>query len=404
MGAFEYVALDNAGREKKGVLEGDSPRQIRQLLREQQLLPLTVDEVAQKESVRSRGYSFQRGISATDLALLTRQLATLSRSGLPLAEATATVAKQTEKPRIKRILLGVRNRVVEGHSLAEGLTSFPHVFPEIYRTTVAAGEQSGHLDVVLERLADYTEARQELQQSLMQALLYPIILTVMALSIVSFLLAYVVPKVIQVFENTDQALPLLTRLLIGLSDFVRDYYLGIFTVVILAIVSFSALLKKSPVKRLVHRWLLRLPLIGLLIRGSNTARFTRTLSILAASGVPVLESLRIAGQVISNLPMRTAVETVAVRVREGASLAKSLDQEGYFPPMVVNLIASGESGGNLDEMLERAAVNQEREMKTRINMLMGLLEPLLLVAMGGVVLVIVMAILQPIFDMNQLIG
>ena len=404
MGAFEYVALDNAGREKKGVLEGDSARQIRQLLREQQLFPLSVVEVAQKETARSRGFSLQRGISATDLCLLTRQLATLSRSGLPLAEAVATVAKQTEKQRIKRLLLGVRNRIVEGHSLAEGLSAFPHVFPEIYRTTVAAGEQSGHLDVVLERLADYTESRQELQQSLMQALLYPIILTIMALAIVSFLLAYVVPKVVQVFENSDQALPLLTRMLIALSDFVRDYYFGIFAVIILVVVTFSALLKKSPVKRFVHHWLLRLPLIGQLAKGSNTARFTRTLSILAASGVPVLDSLRIAAQVISNLPMRSSVETVAVRVREGASLAKSLEQEGYFPPMVVNLIASGESGGNLDEMLERAAVNQEREMKTRINMLMGLLEPLLLVAMGGVVLVIVMAILQPIFDMNRLIG
>lgn len=404
MGAFEYVALDNAGKEKKGVLEGDSPRQIRQLLREQQLFPISVDEVAQKETARSRGLTLQRSISATDLALLTRQLATLSRSGLPLAEAVATVAKQTEKQRIKRLLLGVRNRVVEGHSLAEGLSVFPHVFPEIYRTTVAAGEQSGHLDVVLERLADYTEARQELHQSLMQALLYPVILTVMALSIVSFLLAYVVPKVIAVFENTDQALPLLTRMLIGLSDFLRDYYLALAALIVVAVLLISALLKKTVVKYVVHRWLLRLPVIGQLVKGSNTARFTRTLSILAASGVPVLDSLRIAGQVISNLPMRSAVETTAVRVREGASLAGSLEQEGYFPPMVVNLIASGESGGNLDEMLERAAVNQEREMKTRINMLMGLLEPLLLVVMGGVVLVIVMAILQPIFDMNQLIG
>jgi len=360
--------------------------------------------VAQQEPARSHGFRYQRGISATDLALLTRQLATLSRSGLPLAEATATVAKQTDKPRIKRLLLGVRNRVVEGHSLAEGLAAFPHVFPEIYRTTVAAGEQSGHLDVVLERLADYTETRQELQQSLMQALLYPIILTIMALSIVSFLLAYVVPKVVQVFENKDQALPLLTRMLIGLSDFVRDYYLGIIMLVIICLVTFSILYKKMPVKRFVHRWLLRLPLLGPLIKGNNTARFTRTLSILAASGVPVLDSLRIAGQVINNLPMRSAVETVAVRVREGASLAKSLEQEGYFPPMVVNLIASGESGGNLDEMLDRAAINQEREMKTRINMLMGLLEPLLLVAMGVVVLMIVMAIMQPIFDMNKLIA
>jgi general secretion pathway protein F len=226
----------------------------------------------------------------------------------------------------------------------------------------------------------------------------------MALSIVSFLLAYVVPKVVQVFENTDQALPILTRMLIGLSDFVRDYYLAIGLVVILLLVGFSALMKRSPVKRLVHRQLLKLPVIGTLVKGSNTARFTRTLSILAASGVPVLDSLRIAGQVIGNLPMRSAVETTAIRVREGASLAKSLEQEGYFPPMVVNLIASGETGGNLDEMLERAAVNQEREMKTRINMLMGLLEPLLLVVMGGVVLIIVMAILQPIFDMNKLIG
>lgn len=406
MGAFEYAALDKSGKEKKGVIEGESPRQVRSQLREQGLVPLSVDEVAQREEKQSRSFSFsvRRGISASDLALITRQLATLSRSGLPLDEATSTMARQAEKPRLKSLLLGVRARVMEGHSLAESMGRFPHVFPELYRATVAAGEQSGHLDAVLERLADYTEARQQLTQRIQLAMFYPAILTVLSILIVSGLLAYVVPEIIQVFDDTEAKLPLITRILVGISDFFRDYFL-IFLISVLVVISLTVYILKQPgPKYAFHGFLLRVPIIGRFIRGVNTARFARTLSILAGSGVPVLEALRIAAQVLTNLPIRDAVSDAAHRVREGAALAKSLEQSGYFPPMILNLIASGEAAGNLEEMLERAAINQEREQETQISFMMGMLEPLLIVVMGAVVLAIVMAILLPIFNMNQLIS
>lgn len=404
MGAFEYAALDSAGKERKGVIEGDSPRQIRQQLREKGLLPLNVEEVEHKETrKRTSSFQFQRGISSTDLALLTRQLATLARSGLPLDEATATVARQTDKPRLKRLILGVRSKVVEGHSLAEGLGNFPHVFPELYRATVAAGEQSGFLDSVLERLADYTEIRQQLHQRMQLALFYPIILSVMAALVVMGLLTYVVPEVVTVFEDTGQELPLLTTMMIASSDFLREYFLLLFIGLILFASGLVQLLKKPEPKKHFHRLLLRLPVVGKLVRGVNTARFARTLSILAASGVPVLEALRISGSVISNVPMREAVEEASLRVREGGALARSLEHSGYFPPMTVNLIGSGEVSGNLEEMLERAATNQERELETTIAMLMGMLEPILILVMGSVVLIIVLAILLPIFDLNTLV-
>jgi len=405
MGAFEYAALDKAGREQKGVIEGDSPRQIRGQLRDKGLIPLSVEEVAQREAKKSTGSfrNIQRGISSTDLALITRQLATLTRSGLPLDEATATVARQTEKPRLKRLILGVRSMIVEGHTLADGLGKFPHVFPDLYRATVAAGEQSGYLDAVLERLADYTEGRQQLQQRIQLALFYPIILTVMAVLVVMGLLTYVVPEVVKVFDNTGQTLPLLTRIMISTSDFLRDYIFLLVTGLALTAAGITSILKQPQAKRQFHKLQLQLPVIGKLVRGVNTARFARTLSILAASGVNVLDALRISGQVVSNIPMREAIEDAAMRVREGAALGKSLERSGYFPPITVNLISSGEVSGKLEEMLERAATNQERELETTIAMLMGMLEPLLILAMGGVVLIIVLAILLPIFDLNQLV-
>ncbi|MDH5180473.1 MAG: type II secretion system inner membrane protein GspF [Gammaproteobacteria bacterium] len=405
MGAFEYAALDSAGKEKKGLLEGDSPRQIRQMLRDKGLIPLRVEEVAQKESARRQGsFRMQRGISATDLALLTRQLATLSRSGLPLDEATATVAKQTDKPRLKRLMMGVRAKVVEGHSLAEGLGSFPHVFPDLYRATVAAGEQSGHLDAVLERLADYTESRQQLQQRMQLALFYPIILTVIAVSVVTGLMTYVVPKVVEVFISSGQKLPTLTVVMIAISDFLRNYGLFLLAGLFATGLGIGKLLQQPGPRRKYHRFLLRLPVVGKLVRGMNTARFARTLSILAASGVPVLEALRISSAVVSNIPMREAVEEAALRVREGAALGKSLERSGFFPPITVNLISSGEVSGKLEEMLERAAANQERELETITAMLMGMLEPIMILVMGVVVMLIVLAILLPVLNMSNLIG
>ena len=402
MGAFEYTALDAGGRERKGILEGDTPRQIRQLLREQQLLPVLVTEVAQREAKRQR-FSLARRVSAGDLALFTRQLATLVRAGLPLEESLLAVSQQTEKPRVQSIVLGVRARVMEGHTLADGFAEFPRIFPEIYRATVAAGEQAGHLDNVLERLADYTESREQIRQKVLGAMLYPIVLTVMCFAIVSGLLVFVVPKVVAVFESSKAKLPLVTRMLIATSGFFRAYGLYLLIAAILAFVLFRRWQRNPDARRRFQRLQLRLPMIGRLSRGFNNARFTRTFSILTASAVPVLEALRIAGEVVTNLPMRDAVADAAARVREGAPIGRSLAASRMFPPMTIHLISSGESSGQLESMLERAAISQERELDGIVAAMVGLLGPVLIIVMGMFVMGIVFAMLLPIFQMNQLI-
>jgi len=404
MGAFEFTALDESGRERKGVLEADTPRQIRQQLREKGWAPLAVAEVQQQEARRQiRPSLFRRRISAVDLALITRQFATLIRSGLPVEEALQTLSRQTEKPRLRSLLMAVRSRVMEGHSLAAAFEDFPHIFPDLYRATVAAGEQSGYLDAVLERLADYTETRQTLHQKTMLALIYPLMVMGVSVLVVVFLMVYVVPQIVQVFEGIGQKLPVLTRGLIATSDFVRGNGIVMLVGIAMAAAAARAALRRNGPKRQVHRLLLRLPMIGRLVRGLNTARFARTLSILTGSGVPVLEALRISATVVGNLPMRAAVEDAARRVREGTALHTALERSGYFPPMTVHLIASGEASGKLDEMLERASSSQEREMEVLITTITELFGPLLILVMGGIVLVIVLAILLPIFDLNQLV-
>ena len=403
MGAFEYVALDQAGKQTKGLLEGDTPRHIRQLLRDRKLLPVSVTEVAHKEARRQRSFSFRKGISSGELALITRQLASLAQSGMPLEETLLAVSQQNDNPRTQSILLGVRAKVMEGHTLADGLGEFPQAFPELYRATVAAGENSGHLDVVLERLADYTESRQELRQNITNAMVYPVALIVMALGIIGFMLATVVPKIVGVFESTRAELPGLTRGMIATSDFLRDHWLLLMLGIAAVVYGLWWLLQQDGPRRSYHRFLLRMPIAGRLTRGINTARFTRTLSILAGSGVPILESLKISSEVVENLPMRDAVTEATVRVREGGSISKSLAASKLFPPMMIHLVSSGESGGRLEEMLGRAASGQEREVKGLIAALLGILQPLVIVLMGGVVLLIVLAILLPIFEINNLI-
>ncbi len=403
MGAFEYTALDATGREQDGVVEGDTIKHVRQILRDRQLLPVTVAEVRHGEARRQRGFSLRRGISASDLSLLTRQLATLVKAGLPLEEALLAVSQQSEKPRVQSIMLGVRAKVMEGHTLADGLSEFPRVFPEIYRSTVSAGESSGRLDGVLERLADYTENREVTRQKVLGALLYPIVLSIVCLGIVTGMMVYVVPKVIEVFESSKGKLPMATQVLIFVSDILRNYGVYLLIGIILAIVGFVYWLKDQDNRRRFHRFQLRLPLFGRLVRGFNTARFTRTFSILTASAVPVLEAMRIAGEVVTNLPMRDAVTAAAARVREGAPIGRSLQTSRLFPPMTVHLISSGESSGELDNMLERAATNQERELDSMMGALVGLLGPLLIVVMGLFVMGIVFAMLMPIFEMNNYI-
>ncbi len=403
MGAFEYTAIDQQGRNRKGILEGDTARVVRTRLREQKLTPLTVEEIRRGETSTPSHRRVRRGISAGDLALITRQLATLVASGLPVEESLGTVGRQTEKARIKSMILGVRARVVEGHSFATALADFPNAFPELYRATVAAGEQSGHLDVVLERLADFTETRQAVGQRTWLALLYPALVTIVALLVVSALLVYVVPQVVQVFQGTGQQLPWLTRALITVSTFLQQWGLVLIGGLVGAGIVMRFVLRRSGPRMAFHRFLLRMPLLGRMERGMNTSRFARTLSILAASNVPVLDALRIAGAVLSNLAMRKSVEETARRVREGAALHQAMSIDGYFPPMTIHLIAAGEASGRLEQMLERAAVTQEREMDTYLATLLGLFEPFLILTMGGLVLVIVLAILLPIFELNQLV-
>ena len=403
MPAYEYKALDPSGRERAGVLEGDSARQIRAQLREQGLLPVAVSEVADERPSQLGRFSFGGRIGAMDLALLTRQLATLVRSGLPLEEALLAVSQQSEKARVRSVIAGVRARVVEGRTLAEGLGAFPGVFPEIYRATVSAGEQSGHLDAVLERLADYTENRQVLQQRIRNAMVYPVLLTLVCVGIVALLLGYVVPEVVRVFEAGDRELPILTQILIKLSDFIREWWWAIILLTVLAIGAFRRWVREPAARRRFDAFKLRLPLVGRVTRGNNAARFSRTFAILTASAVPVLEALRISGEVVTNLPMRDAVMDAAVRVREGAAIARSLAASKLFPPMLIHLVSSGETGGALEQMLERAADNQERELDGLVNTAVGILGPLMILLMGGFVFVIVLALLLPIFELNQLV-
>ena len=403
MPAYEYTALDSSGKERRGLLEGDNARQVRAALREQSLMPISVEEVVDSRPQRLGSLSMARRINAMDLSLLTRQLATLVRSGLPLEEALLAVSQQSEKARVRSVMLGVRSRVVEGRTLAEGLAAFPGVFPEIYRATVSAGEQSGHLDSVLERLADYTENRQVLQQRIRNAMVYPILLTVVCVLIVALLLGYVVPEVVRVFEAGDRQLPLLTRILIAMSDFIRGWWWLVLAALGALGYGLKRALLQPAARRRFDRFKLRLPLVGRVTRGNNAARFSRTFAILTASAVPVLEALRISGEVVSNVPMREAVQAAAVRVREGAPIARSLGASKLFPPMLIHLVSSGETSGALESMLERAADNQERELDGVVNAAVGILGPLMILLMGGFVFVIVLALLLPIFELNQLV-
>ena len=404
MAAFEYSALNAGGGQERGLIEGDTARHARALLRERGLMPLDVQEVQEKSAAAQPLFSRNRGsISTTELTLFTRQLATLVRSGMPLDEALTAVSQQSEAKRVKRISLGVRAAVLEGSSMAQALNQFPNAFPPLFRATVEAGEQSGKLDLILERLAEYVERRQVMQQKVMLAAFYPAILSCVAIGVVVLLLTYVVPQVVGVYGDIQQELPGLTKGLIAFSDFLRDYGPYLAVALVIAAIIFGRMMRNEPFRRRVHRLQLRVPLIGRLTRGANTGRFTRTLGILFGSGVPILDAMRIGTQVVTNVPMRDAIDTATSKVREGAPLARSLGESRLFPPITIHLIASGESSGRLDEMLDRAAENQEREVETLVAALMGVFEPILILSMGGIVLLIVLAILLPIFDLNQLV-
>ncbi|GAA0854916.1 type II secretion system inner membrane protein GspF [Aliiglaciecola litoralis] len=406
MAAYAYKALNEKGRNKNGVLEGDNARHIRQQLRELGLIPIEVEQVAESERrANKRNISlFQRGISASDLALLTRQIATLIESALPIEEALLAVAEQCEKPRHKNMMMAVRSKVVEGHSLADAMAEFPHVFDELFRAMVAAGEKSGHLDTVLNRLADYTEKRQQTRSQITQAMVYPSLMMFFAFGIVFLLLTVVVPKIVGQFDNMGQDLPTITRVLISVSEWLQSYGLIMIALIVVLILVAQRMVQKPAMKKRYHQFILKLPLIGKVSKGLNTARFASTLSILNASAVPLLEAMRIAGDVLENVHIREAVAQAAVNVKEGSSLRAALEKTRMFPPMMMHMIASGERSGELQQMLKRAADNQDREFEALVGVSLKVFEPILIVSMAAVVLFIVLAILQPILALNNMVN
>ena len=405
MTAYRYRALNADGKLVKGVLEGDSERQVRGQLRGQSLRPVEVAVANRQVSARSgwRLPFVQSRISTGDLALLTRQLATLVQSNLPLDEALRAAAEQSRSGRIKGMLLQVRSRVAEGHTLAYAMGEFPLVFNEMYRAMVNAGEHAGYLGPVLQQLADYTEQRQYTGQKLKMAMIYPFILVGVAIAVVVALMVFVVPELIGIFAHSSRDLPLLTRGLIVTSDFFRDYGAWMLVALVASVLAARQLLRNPRRKKKWHRILLRIPGLSRLLVALDTARFASTLSILMASGVPLLDSLRIAGQVLTNLVLRDDSKVVAEHVQEGSSLNRALQHSGRFPPMMVHMVASGEASGELETMLERSASNQERELEMTLGTMMSLFEPLMVVFMGGMVLTIVLAILLPIFDLNTMV-
>lgn len=404
MAAFEYLALDPQGRLRKGVLAGDSSRQVRALLRAQGLQPVAVNGVRDGFQRDTRIRSRFRMAPAM-LAMWTRQLATMVRAGMPLAECLRALEEQaSHQRRLRTLIADVRAQVNEGEPLHVALAQYPEAFPEMYRVMIEAGESSGRLDDVLERLATYTEEHQTLRQKLVAALIYPCLITLVALAVVIALVTYVVPEVVRVFEQTGQQLPVLTRFLIASSDCLREFGPLMLFIGTAMVGAWRVLLRRPEVRWLWDRALLALPAVGGLFARVEAARVTRALAILASSGVPLLDALHIAARMVSRIPLKRATMNAANSVREGGRFQVALAEAGYFPPMLLHMFAAGEDSGELDDMLGRAAVHQERELQTLAVTFGAMVEPVIILVMGGVVLLIVLAILLPIFEMNQLVG
>ncbi len=404
MPAFEYQALDEKGRKRGGVIQGDTAKTARQSLRDRGLMPMSVTEVRGAKAVVGDGGRTGHRVAPAELMLALRQLATMARAGLTVEKALSAAARQAEKQRMKRVLAGVHAGVVEGESLADAMARFPQVFDGMFTATVAAGERSGHLAVVLERLADFAERRQRIRSRVVLALIYPTVLTVVAVAVIAGLMGYVVPQVVQVFEGLNEQLPWLTRWLITLSDATRQYGVALSLVLVTCAIGLRLSWGTPVVRKLIGTWALKTPLVQRLVRGWNAARFTATLGIMTASAVPILEALRIAAGVIGNLPMRVAVDKAVQRVAQGEAISMALSESGYFPPVTLQLMASGESSGELEKMLHQAAENLDQELEALVATLLALFEPLLILVMGGIVLIIVLAILLPVFELNRLVN
>ncbi len=399
MGAYQYQALKKNGSTNKGVIEADSERHARQLLRDQGLIPTEIRPLNQ-QSMRTN----KNKISAADLSLFTRQLATLLAASIPVEESLKGVSEQTEKNTVRELIIGVRAKVLEGYGLAQAMSHYPNAFPELYRATVGSGEQTGRLDLILEKLANYTEKQQKTRQKIQQALIYPALMILVSISIISFLLTFVVPKIIEVFTSSGQTLPQMTEILINISYFIKHYGLYMLACIFILFVGFKRSLKNPRVKLAWHRTLLRIPIVAYLIKSINVARYIHTFGILFAAGVSVLETMRVSSSLVTNLVMREAFDVATNRVREGSGISEALKETGFISPMAIHLISSGEKSGQISNMMERAADTMDGEVNRLIETSLTLLEPVVILIMGAVVLFIVMATLLPIFSMEQLVG
>ena len=398
MFSYQYQALKKSGITCKGIISADSEKHARMLLREKNLIPTSI-QLAKKRN----NLFLKHKISASALSLLTRQLATLISAGIPIDQALRGVAEQTDKPQVRQLILGVCAKVTEGYALNHAMGAYPESFPELYRATVGAGEQTGKLDLVLEKLADYTEKQQATTQKVQQALIYPTIMIVISTLIISFLLAFVVPKIIEVFTSSGQSLPYMTQILIQIRSFVHNYGLYALIIIILLIIGFKYALNYAHIKQKWHKFLLKIPVINHLIQSIEMSRYMHTFSILFSSGVPIIETMRVSSSLIQHLIIKKSLERAAIRVKEGTSINIALQETAFFGAMSIHLIASGEKSGQLSNMLERAALNLDGEVRRRIDLGLTLLEPFIILLMGGVVLFIVLSTLLPIFSMDQLV-
>jgi general secretion pathway protein F len=403
MPGFRYQAYNVEGKLHKGVLEADSARQARATLRDQGLTPYRVEVIAANDP--AGGARFGRiSLSTSELNQLTRGLASLLEAGLTVEQAFNALIEQAERERVRQVLAALRGEVIAGNTIAKALGAFPHIFQDLYRTLVAAGETSGQLPRVLSKLADYLEDRQQMRSRLALALVYPSIVMGVAIVVVGALLVYVLPQVVQVFQHGHQQLPVLTRALIALSGFLQATWVIWIALAIATAVALRVVMRRPATRAAVHRLLWRAPVVGRVLRHLDAARLAATLSILVGSRVPILQALEAGTGVMTLVPMREALNTAARGVREGMPLARALGATQAFPPVMVHLISSGETSGRLDEALERAARQQQSDIATRLTVFATLFEPAMILFMGGVVLTIVLAILLPIFQLNSLVG
>lgn len=401
MAAYSYQALDAGGRTRKGVIQADTPRDARQQLRDQGLNPLAVEAVAGR-SARTATGGGRRLLRRGDLTLLLRELATLSRAGLPLEESLAALSQQAHRGGLRQRLAALRAALREGESLAGAMQHYPRDFPPMVTAAIAAGERSGRLDPVLQRLAEYAEGREALGRDVWLALIYPMLVAVVAIGVTTGLLIYVVPQVTTVFERGGQTLPWLTRALISFSQGLQSHGPVVLLSAAAAVAVLVWLLRQEGWRLRLARGWRRLPLLGHLSRAADSARLARTLALLTASAVPLVEALRVAGGVLQSPAGRQAVAAAADRVREGRALTPALTAAGLFSPVALRLIGSGEQAGDLPAMLERVAEIQEREVSTRLSLLVAVLQPAMILLVGLMVLLIVLAIMLPIFELNQM--